>query len=559
MSQALPFDSILFELEKFYLSNREELKTIEEKLYADVFQPILTAQVEKLGKESASLLLEKGVDVAIDKAKAICQKQDLDFWMVLTRRFPNTVFQISTNWKSYTQLLIIKYSSSAATKTIRGVTCGSQFGLAVLNPFTQADFLEAYTLCILGSFIGEIYSLNRAVTKGAKLKQEGNRICYVADKSLTEAFEFYDDRYPKNFMLAYSGVPIETQPQTDEQQYLLLFGIMEPLPIYCHKLNQTLFLMNYGFQSASLNHLESLLRMYEEAVLDLYGFGTEDILQFLYGLTVNVINTYPELKTTQEGFVYPHSRWDRSNYHKLTFLFDLSLKGYLRLPKQRLFKSIGKYPLSGRSEKKAETIVSNFIEKLTAEVDKEKIDVTDINTFHFLYSSSDSALCYVDMVFWEQFLNSLIHKAKNWFASQHGDRFNLLVKKYLQTYAPTLKIFGKEIDFVQETGADLIVVKNEVVYCIECKAYAKSTAYQKGELKSFYQRNGMIKDAVEQATKICYKARTSEALKDYRNFDWLVCTTSQEFLNPIDKYGMLTPQIPKVCTVEELGIYFGQQ
>jgi hypothetical protein len=38
--------------------------------------------------------------------------------------------------------------------------------------------------------------------------------------------------------------------------------------------------------------------------------------------------------------------------------------------------------------------------------------------------------------------------------------------------------------------------------------------------------------------------------------EWLICKPAQEFLAPIDCFGMLEPNVPRVCTAEELAEVF---
>ncbi|OYU93687.1 MAG: hypothetical protein CFE21_19535 [Bacteroidetes bacterium B1(2017)] len=553
MEKSLPFDPILYNMEQYYNDNLDVFNKISQDLYNEIYSPLIFEKSNTISKKTISKLIVERIEYSENKLNDICQKHDMDFWMSFIRRYPNILFlENSKNWKAIVQLAILKYSSLTNTNVL-GRTKGDNVYNLVLTAL-EDDYIEIYKIGLISSFIGNLYTINRGITKGGSLCYIGNNVNVFSDDQLSEAFKSYDERIPVSFILSYTGVPV-SQNDNNKFQYYMLYSFVNPIPLQCTQLNYTLKLMNHDLKVMDITPLKRMLQTYDDAIYDIYGISHESIIQFLYGLSQNVNNTLPRLSNNGNNLVYPYSIDDKENFHKLTFYFSLCLKGYLRFPTQTLIESISNYPYPGISIDNAKQLTQDFINTFSKPFkEREQIDIGNLTDYPFIYTTEET--CYVDFVFLENFIGGVVQKCKNWFTSQHGDRFTLLVKKYIELNVPNINVIFNNSSIIEQSFVDIIIIQNDTVFCIECKAYAKSVEYLKGNIDSFNSRNQRIKKAVEQAITNLDKVKKNKEFAMYTKFEWIVCTSSQEFLNPVNKYGMLTKSIPKVCTVEELIVFF---
>jgi hypothetical protein len=176
-----------------------------------------------------------------------------------------------------------------------------------------------------------------------------------------------------------------------------------------------------------------------------------------------------------------------------------------------------------------------------------------------LFSNFDNH-CYWDFQNYYDFLRSLIVRSMSWFSSQHGDRYTLVIKKILEKEIEGLNvIFFNKLLIVdnEKFEIDLLIELNSRIYLVEAKAYSKNRNFWLGKRSAILARNQRVKDAVNQAK------RSARLLNEYlrhnrikgvsksSNIEWIVCFPEQEFLHPLNKYGMIK-DIPRVCTIEEL-------
>lgn len=548
MSDSIPFDHILFELQNFYNSSQETIKKEEIDIYEEIYKPLLETNHNKSSKKHISKTIIEAIDIAEGKAEQICRKYDLNFFMSISRRYPQSIFQDS-NWKLTNQKIILKYASLDTRGTFKKLENYNKYGLLLF--YTFDDLIEVHKVCYLSHLISKLYAYNRWVTKGGSLCKKNNNIISYADDGFEKAVKSYDERSLKEYIAVYSATPISTKSDDNNYWYYRLMTFGGEYPIYCPKLNMTLYQRNHFLKTSGLKYLETTLRTYECALNDLYSVGVDCIMQFLYGLTLNIVNTSPKFLVHDGNFIYPFDKEDTENYHKLSFYFALCNTGYLRFPKDRIIEAISNASYRGVSKKDAAKLAESFINGFTLNKDDiSAIDIGDISKLPFIYKSGDAY--YIDLLFLDSFICQVIQNCKNWYSTQHGDHFTLKVKKHIQSEVDDIIFLPQGSEIVKKSFVDLIMIKRGKAFCVECKAYEKSVKYLKGDIESFNNRNSKIKKAVEQAIRNCNKARKTGLNQDCDSIDWIVCTTSQEFLNPIDKYGMLTETIPKVCTLEEL-------
>jgi len=103
---------------------------------------------------------------------------------------------------------------------------------------------------------------------------------------------------------------------------------------------------------------------------------------------------------------------------------------------------------------------------------------------------------------------------------------------------------------------DLLVKKGMTLYAVECKAFSKSRRYWFGEPAATTSRISKVAKAViqakESAKAVSNFLNTSRSnFPDISAVEWVVCSPTQEYIKPPDKYGYLSEKIPRVCTPQE--------
>jgi hypothetical protein len=255
--------------------------------------------------------------------------------------------------------------------------------------------------------------------------------------------------------------------------------------------------------------------------------------------------------------------------HKLGFTFGLAQKGYLRFPREHLVGAIGAArtrwaPDEAGSMWMAKQFIDTF---LVEEKDSLEIDLSGNTHAPLLHSSTDDHV-YIDLLLIADFLVGLVDSGKQWYASQHGDRFVLALKRWVEQSNPLAIDGARRPVALPGTSArsdiDLLVVRKRTLIVVECKAYAKSREFLRGAPGAIAARRRVISKAVRQAERIA-DAFSSQITRGETEFspdthvEWLVCTPTQEFLVPLGEYGFAAPGVPRVITPEELIIFLNDE
>jgi hypothetical protein len=241
--------------------------------------------------------------------------------------------------------------------------------------------------------------------------------------------------------------------------------------------------------------------------------------------------------------------------HRVRFFFDLCLRGHVRFPtavmKERL--AAFPYPPAASTPAEASDLVTDFFRAFSIDPGwRDRIDIVRQTPCAFLLTSANGQT-YADGTMVPSFLGDVVRTAKEWFATQHGDRFALFMKRRIEAAAPGAAVVKfrelvaapdgerAECDLLVERGGELLVV--------ECKASAKPDEFLLGGRDAVRLRDLAVSSWVRQARRA---ADVVASRYPGRRVQWVVCTPAQEYLHPLDRHGMLAPDIPRVCTAEEL-------
>ena len=307
--------------------------------------------------------------------------------------------------------------------------------------------------------------------------------------------------------------------------------------------------------------LASLLRAYETPLLEVYGVGADPILHFLTALAVLIESTSPAIVASGDGLAFCAEASSEATEHKIGFVFGLARKGFLRFPRAALIRHMGRVrtplaPDQSTGEGLATAVIDAFLMRSDT---AKKVDAVAGREVPFLHPSTDDHL-YIDVLLIGDFLNGIIESAKGWYASQHGDRFVLDLKRWLDDGAPGAVVDARRPVGLAERGEsdiDILARDSAGLIVVECKAFAKSRSFFIGAPAAVAQRRSRIKAAVAQARRTAAAfAREVAAGRTEFPADLpvraLVCSPTTEFLLPLDEHGMATNEIPNVLTPEEL-------
>lgn len=310
--------------------------------------------------------------------------------------------------------------------------------------------------------------------------------------------------------------------------------------------------------------LSRLLRGYDEPLIESWGVGADTVMHFLTALAVLIYHSSPTLWNNDGRRAFVSGPSGEPFEKQMEFLFGLSRKGYLRLPRDYIIQNVARVrtefapdEITGYAigAQLAEAFINAFLMKSPVD-----IDIAVGGGAPFLHDSTDENL-YIDLLLLFDFLASILESAKNWYASQHGDRFVLDLKRWLSLQAPNVTIEAQRRVKLEKKGAygdiDLLLFHNNRLIVVECKAYGKNREFMIGDPVAINKRRKRIAAAVNQvkrSTDAFEKQVRSGATEFPINLkiEWLVVCPSVEFLMPLNEHGMANDTTPRVVTPEEL-------
>jgi len=383
----------------------------------------------------------------------------------------------------------------------------------------------------------------------------------ISTPDIEKAVEMYEKRRPDAQLMADEGMLVV--PELSSFINFPIFGLGIPEhPLNEVVLNETgeTLLINYFPTPLGSQSIRRVLSPYEEALDDLFGIGTDGIILVFEAFCKLVLQTMP-VPDESDRLAFNANSEDETFEHKLEFIVNFFRKGFVRFPIDELQSSlIDSMVFSGVDKKIAVETVHSFLKAFCLkDIDRLKIDVRILQPAYLLYASPGGQY-YLDWLQMADFLRWLIVSSREWFSTQHGDRFTLALKTYVEKDARQAKIVSWKSKYSGRYGkreVDLLVFEGGTLYVVECKAFAKSRSFWLGEPRATASRisriNIAVKQAKEAATTIqdALKSELS-SLPEVSRVEWVVCCPSQEYIYPWNKYGFLSEDIPRVCTPQEL-------
>jgi Nuclease-related domain. len=551
-------DPITVDLRQLISDFGVELQHDSDEIIQDIFSPITELSKKKISGKPAFLALSTCIKRAEKIMAQICSYHSIDFWFAYLRRLPAIRPNWPAAWTAYATLGILKWSNQDDT------SLGSRRNddrFDVVFEFTENDLFLCERLATVGMALHELNVYCRLVGKGSSIRcLPDGKVLADVPADVEKAVSMYEERRPELPIFADEGILVIPRPESFLEHPI--FGLGKLSPAFAHViLNSTgeKIQINYLPHARSMLALQQALLPYDDALVDLFRLDTKKIIQTIEAFCrLLLISVPPSDETDKLAFNTEIS--DELFLHRLTFMVNFYRKGYIRFPLEHLqFSLLNSMMESGISIDDAKEAVDLFFKAFCLkDGDRNKIDVRSLRPSYILYESPGGQ-CYFDLLHLGDFIQWLIFKSRGWFSSQHGDRFTLALKTMIEKYVPHATIISWKQKYVGKSGRkeiDLLVKNGETLYVVECKAFTKSREYWYGDPDATRSRTGSINKAVNQAkagAATIQPALNSKSIDfpDVNNVEWVVCCPTQEYINPWDKYGFLSNDIPRVCTPQE--------
>ena len=545
--RSVEFDSLLTKVEHFQKTNFKEIENRILEVTSKIDAVILSELPTTKSKSGQFQLLRKAINRGTLIFQDTASKMSKESLMSIARRAPSSYLKGAD---LILAKLIIKYANpNPATSFSVGSTRNHDLAVS----FTEDDLYEIFKLMAVATAIFRLERIARLVGKGGVLKviDQGYKVNATDDLNL--AVSAYERRRPNNRFLDSQGF---FTPQPKSQ---IWSGYRIPFIEYLGG--------NYYFESPLGSDfwltferwpsridgasIYSVLRGYDEPLKELHGIDSTHVLHFLTSLSALVDYSLPKPLRSDHKLAF-EAEDSEAFMHKLQFAFGLSRKGFLRLPKEDVIDRLSMVVTEIASDEVVRRkLITEFIEAFSSEIKKDEIDVSLVTGAPFIHDSTEDHL-YIDLLLIPDFIAGILEQCKSWYESQHGDRFTLDLKRWINLELSDAVVDSRvkvRLENGSKSDIDILIKWRHSVLAIECKAYAKSRDYMIGSPEAVRRRRNRIKKALAQIE------RTTEAFKSnsgMKNVIPVVCTPSPEFLMPLNEFGFITKMIPRVLTPEEL-------
>jgi hypothetical protein len=553
------FDSFTGQLEDFFHDNQREIRSVEIEIKTLVYESLANCAGKCFGQVRSIQLIDECFNRAQATFSDIASRLSLDAWMSVLRRFPSQT-GCSKGWEHYVTLGLIRYSSIDCDMTMDRVSGNQQYGIALA--YTTNDLLDAFRLAFLACELTEIAGIRRWVGKGARLQPAADNPLHLEiPEEVEESVGEYERRRPRLCLLQDEGL-LNYQFGTD--LFLPLIVLVRPPVNYLYVPGRDISLFCHYFPKViDSAPIQKQLHAYGDAIEDVFFLSPDDIIHFFLAVSYHILHSLPTIDHVGDRAIVL-AKDDRSTdyNHRLTFLFRVCHLGSLRFPREVLVRRLAEVRSPWVADaKSATTVIERFLAAFLVSKDKDRddLDLMTLRPIPFVYSSASEEV-YVDLLAPLDFFAWIIARAKEWYSTQHGDRFTLALKKLIESQTAA-DVVGWKMIVKDSNGrnceVDLLVSDSMRLFVIECKAFAKSRPFFRGDPEAVRQRSNRIKEATAQAQNAASAVRDAIARGDLSTpagatVEWLVCSPTQEYLRPIGRYGFVNENVPRVCTPEEL-------
>lgn len=539
----------------------QETKQAAFELWSKVMAPMVPYYGQTIAGRCAEAAMRTCFGIAEESFSAICSRHNVEFWLPQIRKTSGKF--MGSNAETYAWLGLLKYAATTEDQSALPLNeTGTNFSIGLL--FQRDDLLNTSRLLYLASLLDAIGNTYRWVGKGCELEPtEEFPIRRRAAEEVDAAVEFYERRRPSDALFRDQGLLYNSQSR---DQGIHFVGLA--------RINSRRFTVSKWRESwpavrmivpLPANTAIQILGGYSEAIQDLYGVRLDALFHFLTGLAANIFNSVPSFDFTETGDIalLPREGEEEQGFKsRVQFLLTFVDKGYFRFPRATWLENMARVRSPwAQSDAESRELTEEFFQGFCLDDNRRTmIDISTLRPVPFCFKTAKDWV-YVDVQSTGDFLAHLLESAKDWFGTQHGDRFTLAVKRLIQTNLPEVEIVGWKREVSSEgqrvNEVDILLATDSALWVVECKAIAKSPEFFRGDRDAVRWRTLKLKSAFEQVR------RQSVAVQDAISSgeDWIpirkrieivVCTPAQEFIYPMNAFGFIAENIPRICTPEEL-------
>lgn len=553
------------ELNSFWSTENAETAQAIRELWLEVMAPMKSHYGMTLQGKPAQNALRTCFDMAEKLFADIASRHGIEFWFPVIRKRIEKFRE--HNAQTYCTLSLFKYASANDQSAIPLNETGESFEIGLLH--TSQDFLDADRLIYLASLMDVIGGVYRWVGKGSELlPSEEFPILHRSSIEVQTAVWTYEQRRPVEAALRDQGVMRNVQSKGHSIHFIgIAIAKEKHFVVPEWKSSWPCLRLPVPFPA---DGWIQILESYREAIEDLHEAPLASLFHFLSGLCAQVVNNIPSFTVAESGDVQlapRHGDDEQSWKRRASFLLGFTDKGYFRFPLARWLEMMVciRSPWADNDVDSMRLNEEFFRGFALNEKRRAQIDVSTLRPMPFCFKTAANWI-YVDVQGTGDFLANLVESAKDWFSSQHGDRFTLAVKRLIQSERPEVEIIGWKHDVAvpgkRSVECDLLLATQSAIWVVECKAFAKSAEFYRGDREAVQKRAQRLAEAFGQAKK--QTAAIEQAMSNGDNsipnrkrIETVVCTPSQEFLCPLNAFGFITGDVPDNCAPEELLRAFG--
>lgn len=506
------------------------------------------------GRAASLRLLDEVQAVAEQRISRIARRYSFDLLQAIVRRFPPYAVS-NADWLSIAIPSLEKGATGAPDATVIRTSSGH----ALQTRVSVITIVNAFRIAALASLIADIAGVRRTVGKGGQFRPTvDNPLHFTTEPDLRAALDHYDRRRNAEYaVFAEQGVAV--LPGASDEQGVVLLAWPVRRPLYYHVPERDFSLLaSYVLHPLSMEAVWATLEPYRAAIEHVHAVKLEDIAHVLASLAAKVLYSLRAFVIDGRGMLTLEPTGSAAaDDHQLGFTYALLATASLRRDRSEWVRELGAVstPWYGDVEE-AEGATRRFLESFLYSPGEPTLDVVPGPRPLLIRGVADTV--YFDVGATGGWLGWLLETAQDWFASQHGDRFHLAVTQLLMA-CPAVRTITPHWSFTDSQGrsrqGDLLVETDDAVFTIECKAWRKSAAYLAGVPSTLTSRAASLAKAMEQVREAANAVKAGRAVDrttDGRRVEHVICTPTPEFIRPLDRYGLLSSGLPRICTPAEL-------
>jgi hypothetical protein len=413
---------ITVELNNAWSGENVETRQAVQELFSKVMASMVQFYGQTLSGRQAQKALRKCFNIAEESFAAICSRHGVEFWLPFIRKRAEMFH--GYNDETYATLSLLKYTDADDQGVIPINKTGSITAISLLHE--PQDLVDVDRLIYLASLMGVIGNTYRRVGKGSELiPSEQFPIFDRASFAVETAMWTYDDRRPAEASFRDQGTLRNVQWKGQGIHFMGLARV-KGRRFVVPDWNDSWPCLRLLAPFAADSWIQ-ILEAYREAIEDLYETRLDSLFHFLSGLNVQILNNVPGFDGAKTGDIrlVPHKGESEEKWKvEVQFLLHFTDKGYFRFPLGKWLKMMTciRSPWAD-SDAESRRLTEAFFRGFSLNEDRRvKIDVSTMRPMPFCFKTSANWV-YVDVQATADFLAHLLQSAKDWFATQHGDRF----------------------------------------------------------------------------------------------------------------------------------------